>query len=107
MRGGPSRVHVHNLRMAVEAGIQIMIAGASLSDHGTDHIPELQSIGNTPWFAYIHRFGMRLPPTPTDTPTPARKVSVKWPIGQTLAISIEIWPCGLRTYMSGAGWFVS
>jgi hypothetical protein len=35
-----------------------------------------------------------------DTPTPTGKVSVEWPIGQTVATSIEIWPRIVRLYTS-------
>ena len=36
--------------------------------------------------------------TPRQRAASERKVSVKWPIGQIVAISIEIWPFELRIY---------
>jgi hypothetical protein len=42
-------------------------------------------------------------PRLSDTPLPAGKVSVKSPIGQTLAISIEIWPDRPRSYRRRGG----
>ena len=110
VRSGPDR-YLREVRRAADAldAAQTALheAVAQFRAHGCpgrDRLPVAAIRGRSPVSLRLNAVPGDHPdcsgatPLLSDTPPPAGKVSVKWPIGQTVAISIEIWPFELRIY---------